>query len=224
MGALTSAGVYTLFATHFSALRQLETLYPSCKVCQFAVDTSAGRFKCTWQLKAGIVDVPHYGLLLAADSGFPAEVRHHRLTLPAVSRHAPAHSSKSLAHCLFWGLEGLADGRMYCAKVHARCRKVKRRKISQINLAGLPFCIEGELQGCCLSNAPQPYGSCHSSQAEGSLPTVQPLHDQLCLSWVASWSTTSGLVSCRRKRNGHEAGVGGLWAHLHLEGHMAQVI
>ena len=72
-------GVFTLFATHFSALRQLEALYPSCKVCQFAVNTSEGKFKCTWQLKAGAVDVPHYGLLLAADAGFPLEVGHRLL-------------------------------------------------------------------------------------------------------------------------------------------------
>ncbi len=72
---LSDAGVFTLFATHFSALRQLEALYPSCKVCQLAVDTVDGRFDCTWQLKGGAVDVPHYGLLLAAKAGFPAEVR-----------------------------------------------------------------------------------------------------------------------------------------------------
>ena len=27
-----------------------------------------------WQLKPGAVEVPHYGLLLAKDAGFPAEV------------------------------------------------------------------------------------------------------------------------------------------------------
>ena len=72
-------GVFTLFATHFSALRQLEVLYPSVKVCQFAVNTGEGSFQCTWQLKPGAVDVPHYGLLLARDAGFPQQVHCSRL-------------------------------------------------------------------------------------------------------------------------------------------------
>lgn len=68
------AGVFTLFATHFSALRQLEVLYPNVKLCQFAVNAGEGSFQCTWQLKAGAVDVPHYGLMLASDAGFPEQV------------------------------------------------------------------------------------------------------------------------------------------------------
>ncbi|KAK9852113.1 hypothetical protein WJX84_000033 [Apatococcus fuscideae] len=109
---LIAEGVFTLFATHFSALKQLENLYPSVKVCQFAVDTGAGSFQCTWQLKAGAVDVPHYGLLLATNAGFPEQVievaqrvakelqeQEMQSATPAcTSSHAAQQACHSLAH------------------------------------------------------------------------------------------------------------------------------
>lgn len=91
------AGVFTLFATHFSALRQLEVLYPNVKLCQFAVNAGEGSFQCTWQLKAGAVDVPHYGLMLASDAGFPEQVT--QGPLPS-SKHEKHDCSLLLVCCI----------------------------------------------------------------------------------------------------------------------------
>lgn len=88
------AGVFTLFATHFSALRQLEVLYPNVKLCQFAVNAGEGSFQCIWQLKAGAVDVPHYGLMLASDAGFPEEVTCQAIAIKQIQEaglNPPAH-------------------------------------------------------------------------------------------------------------------------------------
>lgn len=101
MADLMHAGVFTLFATHFSALRQLEVLYPSVKLCQFAVNAGDGSFQCTWQLKAGAVDVPHYGLLLASDAGFPEQVTQAR---PLPSSNCSKHGCSLLLVCCIFTL------------------------------------------------------------------------------------------------------------------------
>jgi len=70
------AGCFTLFATHFGRLSELASMYPNARVWHLAVSTGAAgeRLNFTRQLQPGIADNQHYGLLLAAAIGIPAEV------------------------------------------------------------------------------------------------------------------------------------------------------
>ena len=62
---LISTGAYTLAATHFALLTELEAVYPNCSAWHFEVDTSDRRMRFCWKLRRGSMSTRHYGLLLA---------------------------------------------------------------------------------------------------------------------------------------------------------------
>ena len=59
---LIALGAYTVFATHFSKLVQLEALYPNCKALQLGCSQSA---ESSWKLEPYSPQSSHYGLLCA---------------------------------------------------------------------------------------------------------------------------------------------------------------
>ena len=71
------AGCFTLFATHFSRLGDLASMYPNARVWHLAVSTGAAAERLTYtrRLQPGAADEQHYGLLLAGAIGIPDEVR-----------------------------------------------------------------------------------------------------------------------------------------------------
>ncbi|PSC68890.1 DNA mismatch repair MSH4 [Micractinium conductrix] len=74
--ALLERSSPTLFATHFGQLSELAAVYPAAKALSFDLGDVAGRraLDFTWRLRPGANDAGHYGLLLAAAVGFPADV------------------------------------------------------------------------------------------------------------------------------------------------------
>ena len=78
---LLALGAYTLLATHFSKLVQLEGLYPNCKAQQLGGSQAQGE---RWKLGPYSQQQSHYGLLLAPQAS---------LHVPARLGVAPAASS-----------------------------------------------------------------------------------------------------------------------------------
>jgi DNA mismatch repair protein MSH4 len=76
---LMSIGAFTLLATHFSGLKELATIYPTCKVWQLEVGVTGNSLDFRWKVKAASQhqDNVHYGLLLAAAAGIPESIIQH---------------------------------------------------------------------------------------------------------------------------------------------------
>eukprot|EP00958_Prasinococcus_capsulatus_P020421 scaffold2645_cov378-Prasinococcus_capsulatus_cf.AAC.26 len=65
---------YSVFATHYNRLVQLEMMYPTCKCCHLEADCSNGHIKYTYTLKDGYcTQAFHYGISMA-EKVFPPEV------------------------------------------------------------------------------------------------------------------------------------------------------
>ncbi|KAK9808717.1 hypothetical protein WJX72_002463 [[Myrmecia] bisecta] len=109
---LISLGCFTLFATHFTRIAELASIYPNCKLWHLHVDTADNRLNFRWTLKSGPQEAGHYGLMLAPVVGIPDEITQearriaHRLSSREVKRvkqrsnqeHAELTSVYSLAH------------------------------------------------------------------------------------------------------------------------------
>ena len=75
--ALLRRDVYTLFCTHMRTLTSLAACYEKCENVQMQVEVSRGHeFRCLYTASRGGsgCSVPHYGIQMCQNSGFPEQV------------------------------------------------------------------------------------------------------------------------------------------------------
>jgi len=138
--ALLSCGALTLCATHHASLRELATQYPNCKTARLeaVAEPAAGgarrlRFVYTLVTQGPPpVGAEHYGLMLAADAGFSAELlaeasaiasrlEASRTTAPLAARRGSAHADYAIAQRLaILAQSGLGDSQLREALVQLK--------------------------------------------------------------------------------------------------------